>query len=324
MGMANPMPIEPPPSKVAMAVFTPMTSPRALTSGPPELPGLIEASVCNADCRLPPIRTDRSTALTMPEVTVPDSPSGDPTASTCSPTRTPAELPSVSARNAAPSSTRNTARSFSGSAPTTSAANRRPSGPVTNTVAEPASRMWLLVSTCRWSSMRNPVPEALPARTDTTPCRTWSATATRSPGVRAGLGPGRGSEGVATPPGSPAYQPASPPTPAETPTTSNPAISNRGTTPRESRSRPPRVSRSDPASCGFVSASPAPGDRESRVRKESTRDSRGSVGGVRKSGPFRGPKPFVCKAFSYGSLENHSRDVPAVARPKNRPSPMKR
>jgi hypothetical protein len=35
-----------PPVCERMNVFTPTTSPRALTSGPPELPGLIDASVC--------------------------------------------------------------------------------------------------------------------------------------------------------------------------------------------------------------------------------------------------------------------------------------
>ena len=42
MGMENPMVLAP----LMMAVFTPTTSPRRLKSGPPELPGLIEASVC--------------------------------------------------------------------------------------------------------------------------------------------------------------------------------------------------------------------------------------------------------------------------------------
>ena len=41
MGMAKPMPWP----AATMAVLTPMTSPFRFTSGPPELPGLIEASV---------------------------------------------------------------------------------------------------------------------------------------------------------------------------------------------------------------------------------------------------------------------------------------
>ena len=44
-GTAKPMPIEPPVGDM-MAVFTPITSPSMLNSGPPELPLLIDASVC--------------------------------------------------------------------------------------------------------------------------------------------------------------------------------------------------------------------------------------------------------------------------------------
>jgi hypothetical protein len=44
MGMANPSPSLPP-LREKMEVFTPMTCPRAFTRGPPELPGLMEASV---------------------------------------------------------------------------------------------------------------------------------------------------------------------------------------------------------------------------------------------------------------------------------------
>ena len=51
IGIAKPTPMLPdsplstPPLTVAMAELTPMTSPWRLTSGPPELPGLIAASV---------------------------------------------------------------------------------------------------------------------------------------------------------------------------------------------------------------------------------------------------------------------------------------
>ena len=44
-GTAKPMPIEPPVGEM-MAVFTPMTWPSMLNSGPPELPRLMAASVC--------------------------------------------------------------------------------------------------------------------------------------------------------------------------------------------------------------------------------------------------------------------------------------
>ena len=44
-GVAKPMPIEPPDGD-RIAVLMPITSPCMLNSGPPELPLLIEASVC--------------------------------------------------------------------------------------------------------------------------------------------------------------------------------------------------------------------------------------------------------------------------------------
>ena len=43
-GMAKPMPMLPP-LRDRIAVLMPISSPRRLTSAPPELPGLIEASV---------------------------------------------------------------------------------------------------------------------------------------------------------------------------------------------------------------------------------------------------------------------------------------
>src|SRR5688572_5363757 len=80
-----------PPPVVAIALLTPTTWPRRLTSGPPELPGLMAASVCTAlmyDGSEPdsPVVTGRLRALTMPDVTVELSPSGDPNATTGSPT----------------------------------------------------------------------------------------------------------------------------------------------------------------------------------------------------------------------------------------------
>ena len=78
-----------------------MTSPRTLTSGPPELPGLMAASVWMKSWMLPWPRpgspcSARPLALTMPEVTVKvrPSPSGLPMASTHSPTRASSLLPS--------------------------------------------------------------------------------------------------------------------------------------------------------------------------------------------------------------------------------------
>ena len=54
------------------AVLMPTTSPRAVTSGPPELPGLSAASVCNTSSIRRPerLRSERPSALTTPAVTV--------------------------------------------------------------------------------------------------------------------------------------------------------------------------------------------------------------------------------------------------------------
>jgi hypothetical protein len=73
---------------VAPAVGTPTSSAAQLTRAPPLLPGLIAASVWTAETSsavLPSsagTATVRSSALTMPLVTVLDSPSGAPRATT--------------------------------------------------------------------------------------------------------------------------------------------------------------------------------------------------------------------------------------------------
>ena len=67
-----------------MAVLTPITSPRELTSGPPEFPGLSAASVwmMSSISRPERERSDRPSALTTPAVTVAEKPSGFPIAIT--------------------------------------------------------------------------------------------------------------------------------------------------------------------------------------------------------------------------------------------------
>ena len=63
---------------VSICVFTPMTWPRALRSGPPELPGLIGASVWmtwSIVKRFGAVMR-RCSALTIPDVTVRSSPNG--------------------------------------------------------------------------------------------------------------------------------------------------------------------------------------------------------------------------------------------------------
>ena len=72
IGTAKPMPMFPSLRALVMiAVFMPITSPRRLSSGPPELPGLIAASVCSMSFVRPLVTgNDRSVALMTPTVTV--------------------------------------------------------------------------------------------------------------------------------------------------------------------------------------------------------------------------------------------------------------
>ena len=76
-------------------MLTPMTAPRASTSGPPELPGLSDASVCSTLSSRRPVcaRIERPSALTMPAVTVCWNPNGLPIAMATWPTRTRDESP---------------------------------------------------------------------------------------------------------------------------------------------------------------------------------------------------------------------------------------
>ena len=107
IGIANPRPILPawpsaPVFNDAIAELTPITCPSAFTNGPPEFPGLIGASVWMALMKDvsplpdPPAVTGRSRELTIPLVTVPSRPSGEPMAITWSPTFTLAESPTAS------------------------------------------------------------------------------------------------------------------------------------------------------------------------------------------------------------------------------------
>ena len=82
----------------------PITLPSASTSGPPELPGLIAASVCIAPAIWKPVSPviERSTAETTPTTSDCASPNGEPIAATGVPTRTSSELPSGSGRSVRP------------------------------------------------------------------------------------------------------------------------------------------------------------------------------------------------------------------------------
>ncbi len=81
LGMANPMPWP----EATMAVLMPTTLPSRSSSGPPELPGLMEASVWMKLSK-GPAPMMRPLALTMPMVTVFCRPKGLPMATTHSPT----------------------------------------------------------------------------------------------------------------------------------------------------------------------------------------------------------------------------------------------
>ena len=134
-GMAKPRPIDPelPDPNDAMAELIPTSSPFMLTSAPPELPGFTAASVWMASITVlwsdwaPPARTGRFSAETMPVVTVPDNPSGDPTAATACPSVNVAEVPRAMGVSGREVSALMTAMSVAGSVPTTLAGALEPS-----------------------------------------------------------------------------------------------------------------------------------------------------------------------------------------------------
>ncbi len=124
-------------------LLTPIRLPAVSTSAPPELPGLIAASVwMKSSKRLMP-RWLRPSALTMPIVTVLPNPNGLPIASTMSPTWTVSTLPSVIAGRLSPS-VFSTARSDSGSVPRMRAFSRRPSASTTWMSSAPSITWWLV------------------------------------------------------------------------------------------------------------------------------------------------------------------------------------
>ena len=142
-GIAKPMP-RLPPVREKIAVLMPSRLPLASTSAPPELPGLMAASVWMKFSKVLMPSWLRPSALTIPEVTVWPTPNGLPIASTTSPTWS----ASVSPKVIAGSRSRlifSTATSVSGSAPTTLARALRPSASSTSISSAP-SITWLLVS----------------------------------------------------------------------------------------------------------------------------------------------------------------------------------
>ena len=125
IGTASPRPTP------ATAVLMPTTRPRESASAPPELPGLSAASVwmtfsTRRLVRPSRVPSDRPSAETTPAVTVPANPSGFPMATTSWPTLSRAASPS-GAGGGLPPVVRMTARSDSGSRPTTSNGSSSPS-----------------------------------------------------------------------------------------------------------------------------------------------------------------------------------------------------
>ena len=115
IGMAKPMPL----LSAAIAVLMPTTLPPASSSGPPELPGLMAASVWMRLLRfwLPSVVIERPLADTMPLVTELEYvPSGLPMATTSWPTLSVARVAERGGREVVPS-TLTMARSVSVSMP---------------------------------------------------------------------------------------------------------------------------------------------------------------------------------------------------------------
>mmetsp|Transcript_1145 Transcript_1145/g.2772 ORF Transcript_1145/g.2772 Transcript_1145/m.2772 type:complete len:222 (+) Transcript_1145:429-1094(+) len=154
----------------------PTTSPAALRSGPPELPGLMAQSVCRNSTRLSGMPTSallRRRLLMMPSVKVLSSPNGFPTAITQSPTPKLFESPSFTDGRRAPTKSslkrcaepsesssviRTSARSAASSAPTIVPSYLAPFVKLTRTRLAPATT-WLFVTTSPFrASQTKPEP----------------------------------------------------------------------------------------------------------------------------------------------------------------------
>jgi hypothetical protein len=133
-----------------MAEFTPTILPCESTNGPPELPGLIAASVWIASIKLSafnePVVTGRFRAETIPLVTVPDKPRGEPKAITGSPIERVDEFP-IAISGRFPFLIEIIARSYSEFRPTIVAGNTSPLFNSTSICPETAaaSITWLFV-----------------------------------------------------------------------------------------------------------------------------------------------------------------------------------
>src|SRR5829696_8315867 len=169
--MAKPIPWAPP----MMAVFMPTTRPAASASGPPELPGLMAASVWMTFSIRRPLSPlmERPRALTTPAVTLRWKPKGLPMATTsCPTTRFPAS-PSVAAVGSSSGVKRTTARSLGGSSPKTSAGTGDPPESVTSMPSErPPRAPALLRPRTTWALVTAvAVPPSVPSTTPLPPPR---------------------------------------------------------------------------------------------------------------------------------------------------------
>src|SRR5438093_4695851 len=155
IGTANPMPTLPP-AGLTMAALMPTTRPSWSTSGPPELPGLIDASVWMKSSYGPAPRK-RPFALTMPAVAVCVRPNGLPIASTQSPTLRLSESPSGSVGSGCAALMWTRAMSVLSSLPTSFASNSSSVAMRTRILSAPLTT-WLFVTTSPSAEMTKPEP----------------------------------------------------------------------------------------------------------------------------------------------------------------------
>ena len=133
----------------------PITSPRVLNSGPPELPGFTATSVWMKGTKVSS-GSALPLALTTPALTLFSKPNGEPMASTHSPTRKSCALPNLTTGSPL-ASIFSTATSVFGSLPSTLARNSRRS--VSLTITSCASRTtWALVRITPSSLTMKPDP----------------------------------------------------------------------------------------------------------------------------------------------------------------------
>jgi hypothetical protein len=149
IGMAKPTPLFAREPSVAICALMPITRPWPSSSGPPEFPGLMAASVWITSSIEKPLgdSISRPSAETIPVVTEPSSPNGLPSAIVDSPTRRPFESPSSSGSSPSMSSgsTSSSAMSVDGSVPRTSASTGSTSSATRTRTSSASSTTWSFV-----------------------------------------------------------------------------------------------------------------------------------------------------------------------------------